>query len=81
MARKTNQVEAAKAKTEKVEAAKSETNKVKAVEANKFSKKQFLASNKFAKRRDLVNALLKDNESYSIKEVEDLINDFLYGKK
>ena len=67
-------------KKENVEAVKAET-KVEAAKVLTFSKKQFLASNKFAKRKDLVNALLKDDESYSVKEVEDLINDFLYGKK
>ena len=51
------------------------------VEVLKFSKKQFVDSKRFAKRKDLVNALLKEGETYSIEEVENIINDFLYGKK
>lgn len=51
------------------------------VEVLKFSKKQFVDSKRFAKRKDLVNALLKEGEKYSIEEVENIINDFLYGKK
>lgn len=47
----------------------------------KFSKKQFVDSKRFANRKDLVNALLKEGEMYSIVEVEDLIKNFLYGKK
>lgn len=46
----------------------------------KFSKKQFVESQRFAKRRDLVNALLDDNETYSIAEVELKITNFLSGK-
>ena len=36
---------------------------------------------KFSKQKDLVNALLDEKKTYSIKEVEDIINKFLYGKK
>jgi hypothetical protein len=46
----------------------------------KFTKKQFVNSQRFAKRRDLVNALLDDDETYSIEEVELKINNFLNGK-
>lgn len=64
---------------------KAEVNEPKKAEAKaevkKFSKKQFVTSHKFAKRKDLLNALLKEDKKYSIKEVEDIINDFLYGKK
>ena len=47
----------------------------------KFSKKQFVNSIRFAKRKDVVNALLEDDKEYSIAEVESIINDFLTGKK
>lgn len=47
----------------------------------KFSKKQFVESKRFAKRKDLVNVLLEEDKMYSIAEVEDLIKNFLYGKK
>lgn len=62
--------------TPKAEVAKSENPKV-----LKFSKKQFVESKRFAKRKDLVNVLLKEDEMYSIVEVESLIKNFLYGKK
>ena len=47
----------------------------------KFTKKQFVTSRKFPNRKDLVNALLEEGKTYSIKEVEDIINNFLYGNK
>lgn len=56
-------------------------NEVSEVKVLKFSKKQFVDSKRFSKRKDLVNALLKEGETYSIEEVEKIINDFLYGKK
>lgn len=58
-----------------------EVSKTKAPKVLKFTKKQFVNSRKFAKRKDLVNALLDEKKTYSIQEVEDKINDFLYGKK
>lgn len=61
--------------------AQADETKVEAPKVLKFSKKEFVKSHKFAKRKDLVNALLKEGKTYSIKEVEDLINNFLYGKK
>lgn len=74
---KNNKTNAAEAKTAKANAAEAkETSKV-----LKFTKAQFVKSQKFAKRKDLVNVLLKEDKTYSIKEVEDLINNFLYGKK
>lgn len=66
---------------EVVEASKAKDAKVKAPKVLKFSKKQFVESKRFAKRKDLVNVLLKEDETYSIVEVEDIIKNFLYGKK
>lgn len=54
---------------------------VKTPKAPTFSKKQFAASQRFSKRKDLINALLEDGKMYTIKEVEDKINNFLTGKK
>lgn len=65
----------------KVKADVEKNEDVSKVEVLKFSKKQFVDSKRFAKRKDLVNALLKEGEKYSIEEVENIINDFLYGKK
>lgn len=47
----------------------------------KFPKKKLVESKRFAKHRDLVNVLLKEDETYSIVEVENLIKDFLRGNK
>lgn len=47
---------------------------------NKFSKKQLLAAKQFRSRRDLINALLNEKEQYTIKEVEDKIENYLKGK-
>lgn len=46
----------------------------------KFTKMQFVKSQRFASRRDILNALLDDKESYSVDEVEQIIKDFLTGK-
>lgn len=66
---------------EVVEAPKTKDAKKEAPKVLKFSKKQFVESKRFAKRKDLVNVLLKEDETYSIVEVEDIIKNFLYGKK
>lgn len=62
-------------KTQKVE-----TEEIKKDEVLRFPKKQFVSSQRFSKHKDLVNALLKDDKTYSIQEVEDEINNFLYKK-
>ena len=45
-----------------------------------FSKEQILASAKYSKRRDLVDALLKDNEKYTMETVDNMIEKFMKGK-
>ena len=42
-----------------------------------FSKEQILGSKKFANRKDILNVLLKDDETYSIDDVETMIKEFL----
>ncbi|MBS4172122.1 hypothetical protein [Bacillus sp. FJAT-49736] len=42
-----------------------------------YTKDQFLLSIKFAKHKDLINALLNKDEKYTTSQVEKLINDFL----
>ena len=37
-------------------------------------------SEKYAKRRDLVNALLEDDKEYTITEVDAMMEKFLKGK-
>lgn len=45
-----------------------------------YTKQQILASKRFAKRRDLVGALLNDDEQYTIDQVDAAIVKFLKGK-
>lgn len=46
----------------------------------KFSKEAILNSKTFRTSKDALNVLLKDEESYSINEVQKLLNDFMKGK-
>ena len=46
----------------------------------KFTKEQVLASGKYQHRRDLLNALLKDGENYTIESVDGLIEMFMKGQ-
>lgn len=45
----------------------------------KFSKSQLLAAKRFHDRRDLLNALLSDAETYTVKDVENMIEEFMKG--
>ncbi|WP_455715438.1 hypothetical protein [Anaerosporobacter sp.] len=45
-----------------------------------FSKSQLVNSKRFFEERDLLNALLADNKTYTIDEVTNLISDFKKGK-
>ncbi len=45
-----------------------------------FTKKQILASDQYRVQQDLVEALLKDNQTYTLKQVETEIKGFLKGK-
>ena len=58
---------------------KQENSATKNVEPN-FYKKQLLTSEKYASRRDLLNALLDDNEAYTTVQVDEIIEKFLKGK-
>ena len=60
--------------------AKNKTEEVKTEKVRKFTREQFIKSERFKKHKDILNALL-ENKSYSITEVEEIINDFLYGKR
>lgn len=46
---------------------------------NRFTKTQVLASKKFT-NKDLINAILEDGKTYTLKEVETIINDYLKRK-
>jgi hypothetical protein len=45
-----------------------------------FTKQQLISSKKYAEKKDLLNALLADDRSYSMPEVEEILNNFLKGK-
>nr|WP_271642925.1 hypothetical protein [Clostridioides difficile] len=45
----------------------------------KFTKEQIVNSKKYVNRKDLLNAILKEDELYSFSEVEDRINNFMKG--
>lgn len=46
----------------------------------KFSKEQILLSKKYRKNKDILRTILKDEETYSFKEVDSLIEKFMKGK-
>ena len=48
--------------------------------AVKFPKEKLLSSTRYAKRRDLLHALLEDGKTYSHKEVDARIIKFMKGK-
>ncbi len=45
-----------------------------------FTKEAILASKKYANRRDVLGAILKDGESYTTEQVETLLAKFMKGK-
>lgn len=46
-----------------------------------FTKQQFVKSHRFAKNRDVLNALLDESTEYTIEDVEKILNDFFKPKK
>jgi hypothetical protein len=48
-------------------------------EAPAFTKDQLLASKKYANRRDILNALLVAGETYTIAQVDALIEKYMKG--
>lgn len=44
-----------------------------------FSKEQFLKSEKYSKRHDLLSVLLEDGKSYTKSAVDKLIDDYMKG--
>ena len=45
-----------------------------------FTKNQLLRSKKYRDKQDLLNALLKSDKTYSIEEVDSIIDEFMKGK-
>jgi len=56
------------------------TEKKKKVEKPAFTKEQWLDSRTFSHRKDILNALLKDEQTYTKEQVEKAINDYMKGK-
>ena len=46
----------------------------------KFTKAALLKAKKYAYQKDVLNALLKDDQEYTAKEVAGLVENFLKGK-
>ena len=46
----------------------------------KFSKNQLLAAKCFSGKRDILEALLSDGETYTMKTVEQMIERYMKGK-
>ncbi|SDX82973.1 hypothetical protein [Tepidimicrobium xylanilyticum] len=47
---------------------------------NRFTKQQVLASKKLSYSKDLINAILEDGKTYTLKEVETKVNEYLKRK-
>ncbi len=62
------------------EKTQSNTNKEQKKKAVAYTKEQILSSGKYRNRRDLVDALLAEGESYTMAAVDKKITDFLKGK-
>lgn len=70
---------AAAAKTAETEAPVKKTNTK--TKAKTYTKEQILRSDVYRYRRDLVGALLEGGKSYEIKEVDNMIENYLNGGK
>lgn len=51
-----------------------------ATPAATYTKGQLAASKRYAKRRDLIRALLEDGKAYTLKEADALIGKYMEGK-
>lgn len=47
---------------------------------NKFSKEQLVNSEKYRQYKDLLQAILKENKQYSLKQIDEEIKKFMKGK-
>jgi len=45
-----------------------------------FTKEQIVSAKKYIHRKDVVNVVLKDGQSYTLEEVDDLIEKFMKEK-
>ena len=56
------------------------TKKKEIQQESKFTKEQILASKKYSNRRDALVAILYDNKSYTLEQVDSLLEKFMKGK-
>lgn len=54
--------------------------KNKVAEEDKYTKNQIVNSKTFKDSKDLLNAILKENESYTKNEINDIIRNYKEGK-
>ena len=54
------------------------TNEMK--QGSMFTKEQILASNKYSNRRDVLGAILSNDETYTFEKVDSLLEKFMKGK-
>ena len=59
--------------------AKKKTDEIKQ-EVVSYTKEQILASNKYKNRRDAVGVILADGKSYTLDQVDSLLEKFMKGK-
>ena len=45
-----------------------------------FTKEQLLGVDKYLDKQDLLNALLNDNDSYTLEDVEAIVENYLKGE-
>ena len=57
-----------------------EEKKQEEVKEDKYSKVQLVSSKKYAANRDLLQVLLEDGKSYTLKEVDNKIEKFRKGR-
>lgn len=50
------------------------------MEEERYSKEELAKSERFKKRQDMVRALLKDDEEYSLEEAENILMSFMEGR-
>lgn len=50
------------------------------MEETRYDKNELKASDRFKKRRDAIEALLKDGELYTIEQAEEIVEGFMKGR-
>jgi hypothetical protein len=56
------------------------TKKKEIQQESKFTKEQILGSKKYSNRRDVLVAILSDDKSYTLEQVDSLLDKFMKGK-